>query len=52
VEERIAELLEKNRTTGLTEDEEREWQAYEYAGHLVRMAKANAALKLEDLGGR
>lgn len=48
VEERITELLEKNRTTGLSEDEEREWQSYEYAGHLVRMAKANAALKLKD----
>jgi hypothetical protein len=46
VEERIAKLLEKSRTTGLSEDEEREWQTYEYAGHLVRMAKANAALKL------
>jgi len=45
VEKRIAELLEKNRTSGLTEDEEREWQAHEYAGHLIRTAKANAALK-------
>ena len=31
-----------------SEDEEREWQSYEYAGHLIRMAKANAALKLKD----
>lgn len=43
---RISELLQRNRTTGLSEDEEREWQAYEYAEHVVRMAKANAAAKL------
>ncbi len=47
VEGRIAELLEKNRGPGLSEAEEREWQTYEYAGHLVRMAKGNAALKLK-----
>src|SRR5262249_39911519 len=44
VEQRISTLLEKNRTTGLSEEEEREWQTYEYAGHLTRMAKAHAAL--------
>ncbi len=50
VQERISELLEKNRTTGLLEEEEeREWQSYEYAGHLIRMAKANAAVKLAGL---
>ncbi|MEZ4298300.1 MAG: hypothetical protein R3B70_25330 [Polyangiaceae bacterium] len=43
---RIADLLEKNRTTGLSPDERREWQAYELAEHWVRMAKANAAAKL------
>ncbi len=43
---RIFELLEKNRTTGLSADEQREWQAYELAEHWVRMAKANAAAKL------
>jgi hypothetical protein len=48
VEKRISELLEKNRTAGLLEDEEREWQSYEYAGHLIRMAKANASAKLEN----
>lgn len=52
VEKRISELLEKNRTTGLLEDEEREWQTYEYAGHLIRMAKANAAVKLKGLEAR
>ena len=48
VEERISELLEKNRTSGLSEDEEREWQTYERAGHLVRMAKVNAVLNVKD----
>jgi hypothetical protein len=40
-------LLEKNSTEGLTAEEEREWGAYEYLEHVVRMAKANAALKLK-----
>ncbi|MEZ4298157.1 MAG: hypothetical protein R3B70_24610 [Polyangiaceae bacterium] len=48
VEQRIAALLEKTRAEGLTEDEEREWQVYEYAAHLIRVAKANAAIKLRD----
>lgn len=52
VEARIADLLEKSRAAGLTEDEEREWQTYEYAGHLIRMAKANAALKLAERDAR
>ncbi len=52
VEKRISELLEKNRTTGLLEDEEREWQTYEHAGHLIRMAKANAVVKLKGLQAR
>lgn len=43
---RIFELLEKNRTSGLSAEEQREWQAYELAEHWVRMAKANAAAKL------
>ncbi len=47
---RIAHLLEKNRETGLSEDEEREWEMYEYAGHLVRMAKANAMAEAARTG--
>lgn len=43
---RIFELLQKSRTTGLSAEEQREWQAYELAEHWVRMAKANAAAKL------
>src|SRR5262245_58414709 len=43
---RIDELLEKNRTTGLSDDERREWERYQYFEHLVRIAKAKATLKL------
>ncbi len=46
LEERIRVLLEKNRTEGLSGDEEREWERYEYLEHLVRMAKARAKLRL------
>jgi len=42
----IEKLLEKNRTVGLTVEEERSWQQYEYVEHLVRVAKAKALLKL------
>jgi hypothetical protein len=43
---RIESLLEKNRTTGLLDEERQEWQRYEYLEHVVRIAKARAALKL------
>lgn len=43
---RVEELLARNRTTGLSDDERREWEQYQYAEHLVRIAKAKAALKL------
>lgn len=42
---RVQTLLEKNKTQGLTAEEEQEWQQYEYLEHLVRMAKARALLK-------
>jgi len=35
-------LLDKTRNTGLSRDELREWQQYEYIEHLVRLAKARA----------
>ncbi|MCI5120025.1 MAG: hypothetical protein D3908_02300 [Candidatus Electrothrix sp. AUS4] len=35
-------LLEKQRTDGLSADEELEWQQYQYVEHLVRKAKLNA----------
>jgi hypothetical protein len=44
---RINSLLEKNRTEGLTSEEQREWGQYEYLEHIVRLAKAKAALKLK-----
>lgn len=44
---RISELLAKNRTNGLTPDEEQEWEHYEYLEHLVRIAKAKAHLRLQ-----
>jgi|SRR6516165_6743867 hypothetical protein len=42
---RVEELLAKNRAAGLSDDERREWEQYQYAEHLVRLAKAQAALK-------
>ncbi len=47
LQKRIDALLKKNRTEGLEPEEEREWTHYEYLEHLVRLAKANAALKLK-----
>jgi hypothetical protein len=44
--QQIEGLLEKNRTVGLTAEEERLWQQYEYVEHLVRVAKAKALVKL------
>jgi len=44
---RIRELLDKNRASGLSDSEEREWARYEYLEHLVRIAKAKARLKLQ-----
>src|SRR5437773_1355018 len=44
---RVSELLEKNRTTGLTPAEEQELDQYGYLDHLVRIAKAKAHPKLQ-----
>jgi hypothetical protein len=43
---RIDDLVEKNRGGSLSPDEQREWEQYQYVEHLVRLAKARAALKL------
>ena len=48
LQERLAELLAKSATPGLTPDEQREWEAYEYVEHLVRIAKARAAMRLKQ----
>ncbi len=45
---RITALLEKNRGEGLSPEEKIEWAQYEYLEHLVRLAKAKAALKLKE----
>ena len=47
LQDRIDQLLESNRTTGLSPDDRREWEQYEYVEHLVRMAKINATRKLQ-----
>ncbi len=48
LQKRIDDLLQKNRTEGLEPEEEEEWTHYEYLEHLVRLAKANAVLKLKS----
>ncbi len=40
LQERIEELLEKNRTGGLTSEDEKEWARYEYVECIIRLAKA------------
>ena len=42
LQDRIEELLAKNRSEGLSAEEQREWERYEYIEHLVRLAKAQA----------
>jgi hypothetical protein len=46
-QQRIDELLERNRSVGLSEAEEREWRQIEFLEHIVRLAKANAAARLD-----
>jgi hypothetical protein len=48
LQEQIEELLEKNRTGSLSAAEQRAWEQYQYVEHLVRLAKARAALKLKS----
>src|SRR5947199_10548983 len=42
LQDRIEELLAKNRSGGLSAAEQREWARYEYIEHLVRVAKGRA----------
>jgi hypothetical protein len=44
---RMTELLERNRTSGLTPEEREEMRHYEHAEHLVRLAKGRALAMLE-----
>src|SRR5262249_12727183 len=48
LQERIEALLEKSANGGLSPDEQRDWEHYQYVEHLVRLAKARAALKLKS----
>lgn len=48
VQSEVDLLLEKSRSVGLSALEECLWQQYEYVEHLVRMAKAQALLKLKS----
>ena len=45
---RIQEFLEKSRSSGLSPEEQLEWERIDHVEHLVRIAKAKAALKLKD----
>ena len=47
LQERLDDLLEKNQTGTWSAAERQEWEQYQYVEHLVRLAKANAALKLQ-----
>jgi len=47
MQEQVDGLLEKSKADGLSPVEELLWQQYEYVEHLVRMAKAQALLKLQ-----
>ena len=42
LQDRIEQLLDKNRNSGLSGDEQKEWARYEYIEHLIRLAKARA----------
>lgn len=46
MQEKIEELLEKNKREGLSEAEEQTWASYEFVERLVRIAKAKALSKL------
>jgi hypothetical protein len=48
VQARIEELLIKNGNSGLSSDEQCEWEHYEHVEHMVRLAKARALLELHD----
>lgn len=47
LEDRVRDLLKKNREVGLAADEQQAWEQYQYLEHLVRLAKARAYLKLK-----
>jgi hypothetical protein len=48
LQEHISDLVAKQSNGGLSADEERAWEQYKFAEHLVRIAKARAMLKLNS----
>lgn len=44
---RMDELLAKQRGAGLSAEERREWEQYEFVEHLVRLAKGQALVKVQ-----
>ncbi len=48
VQTEIENLLDKNRTQGLDESDRQMWEHYEFIEHLVRLAKAQALLRLQQ----
>ena len=44
----IERLLEKNKNEGLSTEEELNWQQYQYVEHLVRKAKINAQVRINE----
>lgn len=48
LQSRIDRILTKNRDDLLTPQEEKEWEQYEYIEHIVRMAKAQAQIRLQQ----
>jgi len=48
VQAEIETLLDKNRTEGLNESDRLMWQHYEFIEHLVRTAKAQALVRLQQ----
>lgn len=48
VQTEIENLLDKSRTDGLNESDQRLWQHYEFIEHLVRLAKAKALSRIQQ----
>lgn len=48
LEQRLDELLVKSRESGFTPAEQREWDRYAEAEHLVNMAKIKATIQLQS----
>jgi hypothetical protein len=47
VQARLEELMTRSKDAGLSPDEQREWDQYQFVEHLVRLAKARAVAKLK-----